>query len=271
MFWCGISWKPTFATSPDGKTWSTPRILIEQQGCEANTIRPYFKVVSDGKSTIHFAFTDGHPRDEPENSIYYMKYEHGAFVKADGTWIAPIKELPIQPRASDIVYDAKPSKVRAWIWDIALDADSNPVIAYAQFLKETDHRYHYARWVGGSWLDTELVAAGKWFPQTPAGATEREPHYSGGIALDHADPSIVFLSREVAGMFEIERWATNDSGKTWQSIPITSHSAHPNVRPVVARNTGGTGEYVLWIQGDYVYSTDYHTGIVLLGPGVGVR
>lgn len=270
VFWRGESWKPTFATSRDGKTWSAPRILVEQKGHEAEGIRPYFKIASDGKSTFHIAFTDGHPRDEPTNSIYYLKYVHGAFYKADGTRIGTMDTLPIQPSDSDIVYDAKPSKVRAWIWDVAQDSTGNPVIAYARFPKETDHRYHYAHWIGDHWLDTELVAAGGWFPQTPAGEHEREPHYSGGLALDHADPSIVYLSRKIDGMFEIERWITKNGGKTWRSTAITSKSTHPNVRPIVARNVGG-GEYVLWMQGDYVHWIDYHTGIMLLGPDAGTH
>ena len=54
-------------------------------------------------------------------------------------------------------------------------------------------------------------------------------------------------------MFEIERWTTNDRDKTWSSRAITSKSTHPNVRPAVARNTSGNGEYVWWTQGDYVF------------------
>ncbi len=46
--------------------------------------RPYLKVSSNGIDRIHFAFTDGHPRKEPENSIYYMYYENGGLFKANG-------------------------------------------------------------------------------------------------------------------------------------------------------------------------------------------
>ena len=265
VFWRGESWKPTFSTSLDGKTWTTPRVLVEQQGNASDTIRPYFKVVSDGKSEIHVAFTDGHPRDEPLNSIYYFKYRNGSFYKANGKRIGGMDGLPIHQHDCDVVYDAKPSRVRAWIWDIALDASGNPVIVYARFPKESAHYYHYARWLGDRWLDSDLVAAGSWFPQTPVSTKEREPHYSGGITLDHSDPSIVYLSRKVAGMFEIERWATSDHGMTWRSRPITSMSRQLNVRPVVARNAdaGDKSEYVVWMRGDYVYWTDYHTRIML--------
>jgi hypothetical protein len=262
VFWRGVNWKPTFSTSTDGEHWTPERELVEQKGREANTIRPYFKIASDGRSKIDIAFTDGHPRDEPTNSIYYLRYEHGAFFKADGARVGGMGDLPIDPMSSDIVYFAKPSWVRAWIWDLAIARDGTPVIAYARYPSETDHRYRYARWRNGHWLDVELVAAGRWFPQTPPGTQEREPHYSGGIALDHDDPSIVYLSRQVDGQFEIERWATPDGGTSWATTPITAQSSEPNVRPVVAR--GDDGETVLWMRGPYVHWTNFGTRIMLL-------
>ena len=271
VFWRGESWKPTFSTSLDGSTWTTPRVLVEEEDSGTDIARPYFKIASDGKSEIHITFTDGHPRDDRLNSIHYLEYRSGFFYKANGTRIGSIDTLPVRQRDCDLVYDARRSRVRAWVWDIALDASGNPVIAYARFPKESAHYYHYARWLGDRWLDTALVAAGGWFPQTPAGTKEREPHYSGGIALDHDDPSIVYLSRQVKGMFEIERWATPDRGMTWTSKPITRDSTEPNVRPVLARNVGASGEVLLWMRGDYVYWTDYHTRIMLLEASLDAR
>jgi hypothetical protein len=42
-----------------------------------------------------------------------------------------------------------------------------------------------------------------------------EPNYSGGIALDHSDPSRLALSRSINGVFEIEFWSTNNGGQSW--------------------------------------------------------
>lgn len=257
VFWRGPSWKPTFATSTDGITWTDSKILIQESGREARDIRPYTKITSDGRSSIHIAFTDGHPRDEPQNSVYYLRYEDGAFFKADGATVASMGAIPIPHSASDVVYDGTETNVRAWVWDIALDADGRPVIAYTRHPKESDHRYHYARWNGDAWTDTEICAGGGWFPQTPEGEEEREPHYSGGIALDHSDPATLYVSRETGGTFEIERWHTPDAGATWESTPITHGSDRLNVRPVVPR--GGSG--VLWMSGEYQHYTRYHTGI----------
>jgi hypothetical protein len=90
VFFRGETWKPSFCTSKDGRSWSPPQVLVQDAGREARDIRPYVKVVSDGDSTIHFAFTDGHPRNEIHNSLYYLKYSHGVFMKADGQKIADL-------------------------------------------------------------------------------------------------------------------------------------------------------------------------------------
>ena len=263
LFWRGLSYKPTMAKSLDGgKTWSPARILFSRaDGTEGN--RPYAKYASNGRDRIHFLFTDGHPRNEPTNSVYYACYRAGAFYKADGSRICGMDELPIRPDQADRVYDARQSGARAWIADLAFDAKDRPVIAYTRHPSESDHRHAYARWDGKAWTDTELCAAGGWFPQTPPGKTEREPHYSGGLALDPADPSVVFLSRPVNGVREIEKWTTPDGGKSWKTEAVTSGSKHDNVRPcgVIHHEPGGPS--VLWmnLHGHYVHYTDYLASI----------
>lgn len=263
VFWRGPSWKPTFSTSKDRKNWSKPQILIQDIGRVGGDIRPYTKITSDNKSSIHFTFTDGHPRVEPQNSVYYLKYEDGKFYKADGTVAGNINSLPIAHKNSDLVYDGKATNVRAWVWDIALDNKEMPVIAYTRLPEETDHRYCYARWNGKKWTDTEITKAGKWFPQTQEGETEREPHYSGGIGLNHANPSELYVSREINGVFEIEKWETPDKGKSWNSYFITKNSDELNVRPVVPRGYSKNKDFVLWMNGDYIHYTNYNTGITL--------
>ncbi len=260
LFWRGGNFKPSFSYTDDLITWSPARTLIQSD--EATVVRPYMKVASDGRETIHFAFTDGHPRDEPHNSIYYVRYRDGRFTGADGTPVGTMDELPLIHGRTDPVYDGRLTGVRAWIWDVAADEQGNPTIVYTRLPQESDHRYHYARWTGQEWTDTEIVAAGGWFPQTPEGSTEPEPHYSGGIALDHADPSVVYLSRPVMGRFEIERRWTRDRGITWLSSVITTGSANDNVRPFVIRDHGVASPTVLWMENRYYrHYLDYDSAI----------
>ena len=117
-------------------------------------------------------------------------------------------------------------------------------------------------WTGERWETHEITAAGKWFPQTPPGAVEREPYYSGGVVLDHADPSVVYLSRETGGVFEIEEWMTADRGRTWRSSPVTAGSAKNNVRPVAVRGLPPGRREVLWMNGDYIGYRDYRTRLL---------
>jgi hypothetical protein len=55
-----------------------------------------------------------------------------------------------------------------------------------------------------------------------------EPNYSGGITLDHENPSMVYLARQVGGVFEVELWRTADGGVTWTRRPVTGSSARGN-------------------------------------------
>ena len=266
VFWRGPSWKPTFSYSDDGITWAESQILIQQKGREDDDIRPYLKVVSDGDSTIHFAFTNGHPRNEPTNSVYYIKYVNGAFYAANGSRIGTMNQLPVDHLNSDLVYDAAQHEARAWVWDIALDSDGQPHIAYTRLPEETDHQYHFAYWDGKAWNDHFISNAGGWFPQTEPEKQEREVHYSGGISFNQHNPAVLYFSHYRDSQFEISRAETNDKGKTWSIEPITEQSDHLNVRPVFPHGYNKEGDHVLWMNGTYVHYTDYSTAIRFLAP-----
>jgi hypothetical protein len=220
--------------------------------------RPYVKVASNERDTLHFAFTDGHPRDV-NTSIYYMYYRNGRLYRAGGELIGPMG-TPVTPGQASLVYDAAlpASPGRAWIHDIAVDADGYPVLTYATLPEDADHRYRYARWTGAGWFDRELAAAGGSISEDTA-----EPHYSGGITLDSTDPSTLLMSRQVDGVNEIERWRTPDLGRTWTREQLTWHSAAPNVRPFSPRGLAGTGPFsTIWLTGRYPSYTQFQTGIV---------
>nr|HPR32997.1 BNR-4 repeat-containing protein [Prolixibacteraceae bacterium] len=259
--WTGF--KPNVSWSDDGgETWSESRVVVCPQPFQWID-RPYVKYFSDGKEKIHLVFTDGHPRDEALNSVYYACYHHGAFFRSDGKQICTIDELPFEPSEATLVYDAQTTGHRAWVYDLAADEQGNPVVAYARYPSEWDHIYHYTRFNGDEWIDTELVHSGRWFPQTPEGESEREPHYSGGMALDPNHPGRLFLSRQINGIFEIEMWSFSPDDATWQVTSLTNDSENDQVRPVVARSSVRNGRtLVLWNSVDqYVHYTRFRTGI----------
>ncbi len=249
LFWRGIDGKPTYATSDNnGATWSEGKIFCLPERTYSFR-RPYVKISSNGKDKIHIALTDGHPRNESENSIYYMYIKGGAFYRANGEMIRKVGTDPHQPRDMDVVYDGQVTGEKAWIWDIAEDAQGNPVLVYARFPNDTNHHYGYARWDGEQWINHTLVNSGSWFPETMEGEQEREPNYSGGIVLDQEDPSVVYLSVNRDSVFEIERWQTGNGGKSWKVEAITSGSTKDNVRPFAVRGADQENPLqLLWMQ-----------------------
>lgn len=258
--WTGF--KPNMMWSDDaGTSWSKSKVFITNYPFDSNN-RPYVKYFSDGKSKIHIVFTDGHPRDEPTNSVYYAYYENGAFYKASGDRICTMENIPFEPKNASIVYTSNPSGGRAWIADIGQD-EGNPVILYTKSPAETNHEYWYARYTGNGWKDKKLCDSGKWFPQTPEGQKEREPHYFGGVSLHPDNAGVVYLSRQINDVFEIERWETEDMGDSWNTTAITANSFNDNVRPYIPRGLpAGANEVVLWMENQkYIHYTTYRTSI----------
>ena len=270
VFWRGGDWKPTFSVSKDlGQTWSPPRTVIERPGTD-NGNRPYVKAWNDGKGRIDLIFTDGHPRNESTNSVYFLRYEKGVFSKADGTRVGGMQDLPLDPAKCDRVYDGSTAG-RGWIWDIA-EQDGRPAIAYTRMPTEDDHRYCYARWTGKEWKDSPVAPAGKWFPQTPPGKKEGEPHYSAGMAIDPRFVDTLYLSAPANGIFEIEKWRTPDGGQSWQHEPITQHSTSANIRPFAVRNAPPGSPNLMWmnLSGHYIHYTKFLTSLQINRSGGGL-
>ena len=204
---------------------------------------PHVKVASDGRESIHVAFTDGHPR-ETATSLYYARYTAGRWQRADGRAI-PGPPLRARRRRPRLRRRASPRPRVGH--DVAFDARGRPRIVYAVFRSATDHRYRHARWTGSTWDDRQL--------SRPAAPSEDggKKRVLGRHRFDHADPDVVYLSRPVGGQLEIER----RHGPAWSHTAVTAGSNEKNVRPVVARGGG-----VLWMRGRYVNYRAYRTAII---------
>jgi hypothetical protein len=254
LFWRGGNYNPTFSVQQDGETtWSPARTLITMPGQ-----RPYVKYDSSGGDTVHVAYTNAHPAESGDVNIYYVRIRGGTIEHADGQDIGPL-DVPISPGAGDLVFDQPEN---AWVHDVAADPSGNPVIVFASFPSAGDHRYQYARWNGTAW---------EVHPVTAAGGTFREdggsPLYSGGLTLDHEDPSRVYLSRQVGvDAWQVETWTTADGGATWTSVAQTTSGK--NVRPVSPRGMAATGGdmSVIWMKGGYPSYVSYDTSIQALMP-----
>ncbi len=251
LFWRGGNWQPTFSkTRSAGRTWTPAQTLIDQPGQ-----RPYVKYASNGTDKIHFAFTEGNP-GSTDTDINYAYYKAGALHRADGTRIKSMSKLPLTPEEADPVYD---TDTKTWVHDIALDPKGRPIIVFTTLPSETDHRYRYARWTGKAWKTYPVTAAGG----SIGDGSGRDRYYSGGITIDHENPAVVYLSREVKGMFEVETWRTPDGGRTWTRRAVTSASSTQNVRPISPRGLRSFDDdmSVIWMRGAYSHYLNYETDI----------
>lgn len=259
LFGRWIGFKPNMSWSDDGGlTWADSRVVVSPEPFSWGQ-RPYVKYYADGLSKIHLVFTDGHPRDELSNSVYYACYFNGAFHRANGEVICALEDLPFEPREATLVYDASISGIRSWVFDIFADEAGNPSIAYARYPSEEEHIYYYTWFDGSQWFNKEVVNSGKWFPQTPDGETEREPHYSGGMSISPNAPHTIYASVERNGVFEIENWRLENN--KWLVKPITKNSSNNQVRPYTVKNAKDQ-TLLLWNSVDrYIHYTNFRTSL----------
>jgi hypothetical protein len=253
LFWRGGNYNPTYSTQDDGSTaWSPARNLIHMPG-----ERPYVKYASSGGDTIHVAYTNAHPNEYGDVNIYYARVRAGRIERANGALIKSLADAPITPGQGDTVF---PGADQAWVHDVAADSTGRPVIVFASFPSEDEHRYHYARWTGTAWqVENIVLDAGGSFRE------ERRPldYYSGGLTLDHEDPSRVYLSRQdTAGQWLVEVW-TRSGPNDWDSGGLSLPSTEPNVRPVSPRGMLAFDDdvNVIWMSGSYPNYEEYDTSI----------
>jgi PKD repeat protein len=254
LFWRGGNYNPTYSIQNDGSdSWSAARNLIRMAG-----ERPYTKYAASGGDTIHVAYTNAHPAEFGDVNMYYARVRAGRIERAGGQQIGTLDGDPIAPDQGDLIFSE-----RSWVHDVAADSSDRPVIVFASLPSATDHRYHYARWTGSAWQVNEMTRAGGSF-RGDGGS----PYYSGGLTLDHEDPSRVYMSRQIGeGVWRVEVWTTANQGATWTSQVISGPGK--NVRPVSPRGMDvfGGDLSVIWMLGRYDSWVDYGTSIVSLLDG----
>ncbi len=277
LFWRGGDYSPNFsigAYDPKSVSWSWTEARDLINGHTTSLQRPYVKYCQNpDKTRIGMLFTDGHP-GQFINNVYFAylandKSGRLAYFKPDGTKIKDFDSGPITPDQANVVFDkdAGGGPVdNAWVWDVAFDKSDNPVVVYTVFPDNVKniHQYWRARWNGRKWVNRLLVdnSGGS---IAEGGAKGNEPHYSGGITLDHAHPATVYLSlKNESGGWDLQQWKTADNGTSWTKSNIAGGSKSENIRPKVPAGLPDNMDAVLWMSGVYDhYLRKYHTAIRL--------
>ena len=271
LCWRGINWHPTIArlTMPDANDDCQfdfgPKQIVQSTGA-----RPYAKYQSNGKDKIYVSYTTGHPDNEMPDWLYFNvidinKGEGPILRDLNGKQLSIIENGVFNVSKTDSYasnYAAtivdKTAGIRNWVWQIALDNDEHPVIAYPHIDDaKTTHAYWYARWNGTKWKTTKVTSAGHAFHQN---WNQTERCYSGGMSLDPDNINDMYLSIPTKdglfnkdGVYEIWRYTIDDDGQVASSEQITKNSPKNNARPFVIPGSKNSPMRVGWMQGDYYY------------------
>ena len=269
---------PSLAHSDDsGETWSTNGVFVQLP----TKVTPYVKYASDGRSTIHFAFTDGHRLDF-NNGVYHAYIRAAQLWRSDGQRIGSLAKGITSLQEPTQIFRANPESV-AMISDLEVDARGNPCVVYSVQMNTrpqrprpvgADHRYRYARWNGTSWRDAEIAFAGTETHDAP------DDDCTGLAAIDPQNVNIVYVStnadpRSGAPLisqadgkrhWEIFKGTTMDDGANWRWTPLTRDSRADNLRPIVPASGAGFSP-VVWLRGAMRMPKDSALEVVTLTPG----
>ncbi len=271
LCWRGIGWHPTIArlTLPDEnddvKFDFGPKQIVQSTGA-----RPYAKYQSNGKDKIYLTYTTGHPDNEYPNWLYFnvidinhgngpiLRDINGAELKKISDGVFNVNKTSDYASKYPFTIVDKTDNIRNWVWQISLDKDENPVIAYTHIDNaKTSHVYWYGRWTGSEWRRTWVQYAGHAFHQN-WNSTER--CYSGGMSLDPDNINDLYLSIPTKngeynkdGVYEIWKYTINDEGTVSGSEQITRNSEKNNSRPFILPGSKNSPLRLIWMNGDYYY------------------
>lgn len=262
LCWRGIKWHPTIArlTMPDKQDSLTvdwgPYQMVQSTGA-----RPYCKYQSNGKDRIYLTYTTGHPDNEYPNFLYFnfVNIHNLQLNDISGNVLSTISQGPFQVSKRES-YTAKhpftlidsAANKRDWVWQIAYSKTKEPVVAMVRISKDkSSHDFYYAKWHNKTWKKTFLGNAGGHFHQTP----DIELCYSSGMAIDPANPNIIYASLPVEGkhgkVYEIFKFTMNEAGDIVRKEALTKDSYENNVRPYILPNSEHTPLRLAWMHGKY--------------------
>ena len=271
LCWRGINWHPTIArlTMPDADDNCQfdfgPKQIVQSTGA-----RPYAKYQSNGKDKIYLSYTTGHPDNEMPDWLYFnvidinngngpiLRDINGTELKKVADGVFNVNKQSSYASSYPLTIVDNTSNIRNWVWQVVLDENENPVIAYPHIDDaKTTHVYWYARWTGSEWRRTWVQYGGHAFHQN---WNQTERCYSGGMTIDPDNVTDLYLSIPTSGseynkdgVYEIWKYTINEAGEVAGKEQITKNSAKNNSRPFVIPGSKNSPMRLAWMNGDYYY------------------
>lgn len=171
--------------------------------------------------------------------IYWLEIDlvTGDIDQSDGTNLGNLDgtNLPITPPTAARIYDTVTGGAR--LFDVS--ASTDPEVGFVTWTTTDDATYKYIKRTAGTWGSVKIIeAAGQ-------GLGVQTDRYYGGISFPNPTAGgTLYLSREDAGSWYVEKHVTANGGDTWTVTELAAAGV-PLVRPYcpVGRSTGPE---VLW-------------------------
>lgn len=244
-----------------GATWGSAVSFIDF-GVNEQIYCP-MRLLADGK-TLRVAAT-GHPSSGTSSihKVYacLVDLETGnVTLPGSATVVGNLQtgtSLPLNTTTLQLVYDT-PVDRTINIWDVS-DGPEFEIAWGNKVLDDTtttDAKYQFATFHAGAWEVNDIVAAGTIFGYSAAGM------YLGSCHLPPQSPGgVVYLSREAAGVWYIEKRTTADRGGSWSTVLLESggkmfrpwgvENAHPDLPLIFHAGTYGSNYQTSWLAGEW--------------------
>jgi hypothetical protein len=275
---------PNILMSKDaGDSWAFGGQLIASlTNINVGYVSGYFKYCDNGSNRIDFIGTETHPRDF-STSMYHGYVTKDQSFTSDGTMVdtnifdqaAPVITQFTKIFTNGTVSAPGQTNYRCWNDDLQRYPDGSiEAIITTRINDDTrgndrrinpNHAFFFCRYDGSNWTSTYLCHAGYKLYSS-------EADYVGLGCLSPNDPDIMFIStcfdpRAVrpgalddnapfSPCHEIWKGVTRDHGATFAWTPVTQHSTHDNLRPIMPES-GPDWNVLLWLRCTYSAAQRY--------------
>ena len=241
----GLHWQ----TSPDGRTWSEPKLLAHMQEGHYQMSWPYKDEKVGTAFNYHPTAFQGNPKKKGLNwrtNLYYIETnDMGA------TWRTVTGEsiqTPItEVKNKALIYNYEQIGQLVYVVDMTYDNEGRPILLYVVSTSwEPDpaisRALKFAHWTGSEWDIREITAV--------------DNNYDMGSIYVEADGTWRVIAPAATGFEpqlyntggEVAMLTSRDEGHTWDQVPLTKHSQfnHTHCRKVLNANPDF---YAFWADG----------------------